>query len=136
MGLGMNGEATLTHGWKPHRGFLKARWTGFYESFDPAGYVLALGSPTHPIPQDTCPAARSCGYRWAEVGGEEHFHAGPLFIHQMSQVWIDFRGIQDAPMREVGIDYFENSRRANYAQRSYACQTRRVSEAIMKIAGA
>jgi hypothetical protein len=116
----LNGQATLTHGWKPHRGFLKARWTGFDESL--ILYVLALGSPTHPIPQDTCPAARSGGYRWAEVGGEEHFHAGPLFIHQMSQVWIDFRGIQDAPMREVGIDYFENSRRATYAQRNYACQ--------------
>jgi hypothetical protein len=119
----LNGEATLTHGWKPNRGFLKDRWTGFDESL--ILYVLALGSPTHPIPRDTCPAARSSGYRWAEVGGEEHFHAGPLFIHQMSQVWIDFRGIQDAPMREVGIDYFENSRRATYAQRNYACQNPR-----------
>ncbi|MEO9340843.1 glucoamylase family protein [Mesorhizobium sp. SB112] len=119
----LNGEATLTHGWKPHRGFLKSRWTGFDESL--ILYVLALGSPTHPIPQDTCPASRASGYHWAEVGGEEHFHAGPLFIHQMSQVWIDFRGIQDAPMREVGIDYFENSRRATYAQRSYAYQNPR-----------
>jgi hypothetical protein len=37
-------------------------------------------------------------------------------------VWIDFRGIQDAYMREKGIDYFENSRRATYAQRSYAME--------------
>jgi hypothetical protein len=119
----LNGEATISHGWKPRRGFLKARWTGYDESL--ILYVLALGSPTHPIPQDTCPTARSSKYHWAEVGGEEHFHAGPLFIHQMSQIWIDFRGIQDAPMREVGIDYFENSRRATYAQRSYACENPR-----------
>ena len=116
----LNGEVTLTHGWMPGQGFLQHRWTGFDESL--IMYVLALGSPTHPIPHDTCPQARSSGYDWAEVGGEEHFHAGPLFIHQMSHIWIDFRGIQDAPMREVGIDYFENSRRATYAQRRYACE--------------
>lgn len=44
----------------------------------------------------------------------------PLFVHQYSHVWIDFSGIQDAFMREKGIDYFENSRRATLAQREYA----------------
>jgi len=44
----------------------------------------------------------------------------PLFGHQYSHVWIDFRGIQDAYMRQHGFDYFENSRRATYAQRAYA----------------
>ncbi|HZD04798.1 MAG TPA: glucoamylase family protein, partial [Longimicrobiales bacterium] len=44
----------------------------------------------------------------------------PLFGHQYSHVWIDFRGIQDDFMREKGIDYFENSRRATLAQRAYA----------------
>ena len=43
-----------------------------------------------------------------------------MFGHQYSHVWIDFRGIQDEYMREKGIDYFENSRRAAYAQRAYA----------------
>ena len=47
-------------------------------------------------------------------------YAGPLFIHQLSHVWIDFRGIQDDYMREHGIDYFENSRRATYVQQQYA----------------
>ena len=46
--------------------------------------------------------------------------AGPLFTHQLSHVWIDFRGIQDAFMRDKGIDYFENSRRATYVQQQYA----------------
>ena len=44
----------------------------------------------------------------------------PLFGHQYSHIWIDFRGIQDAYMRGRGIDYFENSRRATLSQRAYA----------------
>jgi hypothetical protein len=47
-------------------------------------------------------------------------HFAPLFGHQYSHVWIDFRGIQDAYMRGRGIDCFENSRRATIAQREYA----------------
>jgi hypothetical protein len=35
-------------------------------------------------------------------------------------VWLDFRNLQDAYMRRRGIDYFENSRRATYAQQAYA----------------
>ena len=50
----------------------------------------------------------------------EVLHAGPLFIHQLSHVWVDFRGIQDGPMRGRGLDYFENSRRATYVQQRYA----------------
>src|SRR5204863_936081 len=47
-------------------------------------------------------------------------YAGPLFIHQFSHVWIDFRGIRDSFMREKSSDYFENSRRAVDVQREYA----------------
>jgi hypothetical protein len=43
-----------------------------------------------------------------------------LFVHQFSHAWIDFRGIQDAFMREKRCDYFENSRRATLVQREYA----------------
>jgi hypothetical protein len=43
-----------------------------------------------------------------------------LFTHQLSHAWIDFRGIRDAYMREKGIDYFENSRRATRVQQLYA----------------
>src|SRR6185369_17876314 len=50
----------------------------------------------------------------------ELLYAGPLFIHQLSHLWVDFRGIQDRFMRERGLDYFENSRRATYVQRQYA----------------
>ena len=59
-------------------------------------------------------------YRWKKLYGHEFLYAGPLFIHQLSHVWIDFRGIQDEFMRRKGIDYFENSRRATYVQQQYA----------------
>ena len=111
------GGATVTHGWKPESGFLPYRWEGYDEAL--ILYVLALGSPTHPIPADSY-AAWSRTYSWERFYGRELLYAGPLFIHQYSHLWIDFRGIQDAFMREKGIDYFENSRRATYAQRAYA----------------
>jgi hypothetical protein len=57
---------------------------------------------------------------WGTVRGQTYLGFDPLFGHQYSHVWIDFRGILDAPMRKAGFDYFENSRRATYAQRAYA----------------
>jgi hypothetical protein len=82
-------------------------------------YILALASPTHPIPTESY-AAQTRTYRWKRVYGHEFLFAGPLFIHQLSHMWIDFRGIQDEFMRTVGIDYFENSRRATQIQQQYA----------------
>jgi hypothetical protein len=82
-------------------------------------YILGLGSPTHPLPMSSYSAWAST-YRWQNCYGYEYLYAGSLFIHQFSHVWIDFRGIQDAPMLEKGIDYFENSRRATYVQQQYA----------------
>ena len=51
-------------------------------------------------------------YRWKKLYGHEFLYGAPLFMHQLSHLWIDFRGIQDAFMRRQAIDYFENSRRA------------------------
>src|SRR2546430_10757226 len=82
-------------------------------------YVLALGSPTHAV-DSTAWAAWVGGYQWGTFHGQDYVQFGPLFGHEYSHVWIDFRGIQDAYMRGRGIDYFENSRRATYAQRAYA----------------
>jgi len=82
-------------------------------------YILGLGSPTFPLPLESYDAHRS-GSKWKRVYDYEYLFAGPLFIHQFSHIWIDFRGIQDAFMREHGSDYFENSRRATYAHREYA----------------
>jgi hypothetical protein len=111
------GGLTLTHGWKPESGFLAYRWEGYNEAL--LLYVLGLGSPTHPLPESSYTAWAST-YQWGRYCGQEYLYAGPLFAHQLSHVWIDFRGIKDAFMREKGIDYFENSRRATYAQQQYA----------------
>jgi hypothetical protein len=114
-----NRGLTVTHGWKPKRGFLKYRWEGYDEAL--LLYILGLGSPTHPLPE-TSYAAWCATYKWERIYGQEYLYAGPLFIHQLSHIWIDFRGIQDVFMRGKGIDYFENSRRATYAQQQYATE--------------
>lgn len=105
-----NGGATVTHGWRPEEGFLPYRWQGY-----DVLYVLGFGSPTHALSPESCQAWMSV-YRWVTVCDTPFLYAGPLFTHQLSHVWIDLRGIQDAFMRERGIDYFENSRRAAFVQ--------------------
>ena len=112
-----NGGATVTHGWKPESGFLGYRWEGYDEAL--LLYILGLGSPTYPLPESAY-LAWTATYRWEQCYGYEYLYAGPLFTHQLSHIWVDFRGIQDAFMRAKGIDYFENSRRATYVQRQYA----------------
>ena len=112
-----NGGATVTHGWKPESGFLPYRWEGYDEAM--IVYVLGLGSPTHPLSPESY-AAWTNTYEWRSIYGYELIHGGPLFVHQYSHVWVDFREIQDAFTREKGIDYCENSRRATYVQREYA----------------
>jgi hypothetical protein len=112
-----NEGAAVTHGWKPESGFLDYRWEGYDEAL--LLYILGLGSPTHPLPENAYPAW-SATYRWEHYYGYDYLYAGPLFTHQLSHIWVDFRDIQDAFMRAKGIDYFENSRRATYVQRQYA----------------
>ena len=112
-----NGALTVSHGWKPETGFIKYRWTGYSEAL--ILYVLALASPTFPIPEESY-RAWTRTYQWKELYGHEFLYAGPLFIHHLSHMWIDFRGIQDDYMRGKAINYFENSRRAIYAQQAYA----------------
>ena len=107
----------LCHGWKPRSGFLPYHWKGYDEAL--ILYILALGSPTFGLQRASYDAWLT-GYQWKTVYGIEHLYAGPLFIHQLSHVWIDFRGIQDSFMAGKGIDYFENSRRATYVQQRYA----------------
>ena len=115
----LNGGAMVSHGWTPEDGFLESRWQGYDEAL--LLYLLGLGSPTHALPVESY-AAWTSTYKWREVCGHEFLYSGPLFTHQLSHIWIDFRGIQDAFMRGKCIDYFENSRRAAYAQRQYAIQ--------------
>ncbi len=112
-----NSGLTVTHGWKPETGFIKYRWTGYSEAL--ILYVLGLASPTFPLPLESY-RAWTRTYKWKKLYGHEFLYAGPLFIHQLSHMWIDFRGIQDEYMSGKAIDYFENSRRAIYVQQAYA----------------
>ena len=112
-----NGLPTISHGWKPESGYLNYCWDGYSEAI--VLYVLALGSPTHPLDQD-CYHAWTATYQWENLYGHDYLYAGPLFVHQFSHAWIDFRGIADRFMREKRCDYFENSRRATEIQREYA----------------
>jgi hypothetical protein len=117
-----NRGITVTHGWRPESGFIKYRWQGYNEAL--ILYVLALASPTHPLPAKSY-RAWTRTYKWKKLYGHEFLYAGPLFIHQLSHMWIDFRGIQDGFMRHKAIDYFENSRRATYIQQQYAIRNPR-----------
>ena len=109
----------------PSTGFLPYRWEGYDEAL--ILYLLALGSPTHPIAPAcrTTPGAAPTSGR--TVYGIDYLHAGPLFIHQMSHIWCDFRGIRDAFMREHDSDYFENSRRATWCSSATRSATRSAS---------
>jgi len=107
----------VSMGWKPESGYIEADWHGLNEAI--ILNVLALGSPTHPVDVASWDAYRST-YKWAVFQGQQHLNFAPLFGHQYSHIWIDFRGIKDSYMRSRGIDYFENSRRATYSQRAYA----------------
>jgi len=112
-----DGGPTLTHGWHPENGFIPYRWRGYDEGL--LLYFLGLGSPTHPLPPESY-AAYTASYEWRNIYGRELLYSGPLFTHQLSHMWIDFRGIRDEFMREHHSDYFENSRRASFVQREYA----------------
>jgi hypothetical protein len=109
----------ISLGWSPEEGFLEYDWRGYNEAM--LVYVLALASPTHSVGSEAWDQWTSTyDGSWRNVFGQEHLDFAPLFGHQYSHVWLDFRKIQDAYMRKRGIDYFENSRRAIYAQQAYA----------------
>lgn len=114
-----DGRAPISMGWHPEKGLIPANWTGYNEGM--FVYILALASPTHAVPANSWAAWTSTYPRcWRGQGETRHLAFAPLFGHQYSHVWVDFRGIRDSVMREAGFDYFENSRRATYAQRAYA----------------
>lgn len=113
----LDGGLTIRHGWTPEGGFLPYRWEGYNEAL--VLYALALGSPAHAPPPESY-GAWTKTYTWRRAYGIDYLYGGPLFMHQLSHLWIDFRGIRDAFMAERGIDYFENSRRATLVQQRYA----------------
>ena len=110
----LNGDKYLfSHGWRPENGFITNRWRDYSE--DKILYLLAIGSPTHPIPRESW-------YAWkrdfVEYGGYKYLAAvSPLFIHQYSHAWIDFRGRRER--KPPFVDYYENSVAATRAHRRF-----------------
>ena len=119
-----DGDTLVNMGWRPEaaqhqnaRGFIVSEWAGYNEGM--LLYVLALGSPTHPI-ESAAWSRWTSTYKWNSFQGQEFVQFAPLFGHQYSHLWLDFRDIQDDYTRARGIDYFENARRATLSQRAYA----------------
>lgn len=111
---------SIGHGWTPEDGHIPNDWKGYNEAM--LVYLLALGSPTRPVKAEAYDAWLSTydAHSWGESHGQTLLRFPPLFGHQFTHCWVDFRGIRDAYMRGKGFDYFENSRRATYAQQAYA----------------
>lgn len=105
----MNGGDTLSMGWKPESGFLGARWDSYCEHM--ILYLLAIGSPTHPIPAASWHAWRRDVFTY---NGMTYIQGTPLFLHQYSHIWVDFRDRRDAY-----ADYFRNSALATIAHRDF-----------------
>lgn len=110
-----DGGPTMSHGWTPEGGFLPYRWDSYAELM--AMYLLALGSESHPIPA----AAWDAWKRPTEVEEGKPFieSPAPLFVHQYSHAWLDFRG-----KRDKYADYFENSRLATMRHRDFCMSLR------------
>ena len=111
-----NGSDVLSMGWHPESGFIARHWVGYNEAM--LLYILALGARTGPLPPSAWDGWTR-GYVLAEHHGQRYVDFAPLFGHQYSHCWIDFRGRPDAWMARAGLDYFENSRRAVLAQRAH-----------------
>ena len=107
----------ISHGWRPETGFIPHDWGGYNEAM--ILYLIALGSPIDPVHPDAWTAWTST-YSWETHYGYDFIAFPPLFGHQYSHGWVDFRDLRDAYMQAKGIDYFENSRRATLANRAYA----------------
>lgn len=111
----LNGGDTLSLGWKPETGFLRHRWHGYAEHM--AMYLLAIGSPTHPISPE-------CWHAWRRepVGtyaGRTFIMYPPLFVHQYAHAFVDFRGLSDDY-----ADYWHNSVLATLANRQMCIDLR------------
>ena len=116
----LNGDPLLlSHGWKPETGFLRSRWDTYSE--DAILYLLAIGSSTHPIPSRSWYAFWRDRYRYE---GYAYFTTigVPLFMHQYSHAWVDFRNRREAAGDR--IDYFKNSVDATLAHRKFCLNLR------------
>lgn len=105
----MNGGPTLSHGWRPEKGFIRYRWDSYSELM--GMYLLGIGAPQKALPASSWDAWRRPK---AQYAGRTFIQGGPLFTHQYAQAWFDFRGRRDAY-----ADYYQNSVDATLAQRAW-----------------
>jgi len=91
----------ISMGWTPEEGFHTYDWRGYNEAM--IVILLALGSPTHPVDASAWGEYTKTD-RWGTFYGQDHILFPPLFGHQYSHVWIDFRGIRDEVTRAHNID--------------------------------
>ncbi|ESQ74336.1 glucoamylase family protein [Asticcacaulis sp. AC402] len=117
--LQKNGQdGLIPMNWTPETGFSAWVWRGYSEA--KCMYLLAEGSETHPVEPGTWEKWQATWpNNWTLEGDMRHIGCAPLFTHQYTEMWVDFRGIQDDLMRREALDYFENSRRATYANQDY-----------------
>ena len=110
----LNGDPyLLSHGWRPENGFISNRWHDYSEQM--ILYLMAIGSPTTPIPPRAWYALER---PWQEYKEYRYLAAvSPLFIHQFSHAWVDFRNRRER--LPPNVDYFENSVKATRAQRQF-----------------
>ncbi|MBC7885533.1 MAG: Tat pathway signal protein [Saprospiraceae bacterium] len=112
----MKSNGKMSMGWHPEKGFIESEWAGYNEAM--ILLIMAMGSPTHPIPVDSW-------QKWCETYPLDTFYRiknvqfDPLFGHQYSHIWIDFRGIKDSFMTAIKDDYFENSKKATLSNKAY-----------------
>ncbi|MFA5163992.1 MAG: glucoamylase family protein [Candidatus Omnitrophota bacterium] len=112
-----NGTSLLCMGWTPENGFLGSYWDWYNEGL--IAYILAIGSPTYPIPAE-------CWKAWrkpvGEYGGYKVVYSffGSLFTYQFAHAWVDFRNIEDN-----GINYWQNSINAVHANRKFCIDNAR-----------
>lgn len=115
-------KGLISMGWTPEKGFHEMGWEGYNEGL--YIYIIAAGmgleNPREAYDRWLKP------YRIMEpYPGLKHVAFPPMFGHQYSHMFVDFRGLYDKKMKELGFDYFENSRRATYVQRLYAVENPR-----------
>jgi len=100
----------LPHGWTPEGGFLQYRWGDYSEMM--MMYLLGIGSSAHPLPAVAWDAWKRTLFEYDGIRYIGTF--APLFIHQYSQAWFDFRG-----KRDRYANYFQNSILATDAHRLF-----------------
>jgi len=103
----------LTHGWTPEVGFLPSRWDYYSELM--MMYLLGMGSSAHPLKQETWNAWKRLTFEYDGLRYIGSF--APLFVHQYSQAWFDFRG-----KRDKFADYFQNSVTATEVHRRFCIE--------------